>query len=94
MTKLEFSENVSAICKRPRMYTLHGTLPEVIAHLDGLGKELKMQPGLTGELVTFLSGFRKGSGKRPLVAMSFSDVRRGGDRLQRVGAAVSRIRRT
>ena len=45
MTKLQFAETVAALCKRPRMYTLHGTLPEVLAYLDGLGKGIGLQPG-------------------------------------------------
>ena len=45
MTKLEFAEIVAALCKRPAAYTLHGTLPEVLAYLDGYGKAAVVQPG-------------------------------------------------
>ena len=45
MTKLQFADTVGALCKRPAAYTLHGTLPEVLAYLDGLGKGIGLQPG-------------------------------------------------
>ena len=43
MTKLEFADTVEALCKRPAAYTLHGTLPEVLAYLDGFGKGVGLQ---------------------------------------------------
>ena len=33
MTKLEFAEIVSALCKRPAACTLHGTLPDKLAKI-------------------------------------------------------------
>ena len=63
MTKLEFSENVTAICKRPRMYTLHGTLAEVIAKLDGLGKGIGLQPGSHWGISGFFEWLRMKLGK-------------------------------
>lgn len=45
MTKLQFAESVAATCKRPAAYTLHGTLPEVIANLDGFAQGIGLQHG-------------------------------------------------
>lgn len=45
MTKLQFAESVAATCKRPAAYTLRGTLPEVIANLDGFAQGIGLQHG-------------------------------------------------
>lgn len=37
MTEFEFAEDVEAVCKRPKMYTVNGTFFEIYSFLDGLG---------------------------------------------------------
>ena len=63
MTKLEFADTVDALCKRPAAYTLHGTLPEVLAYLDGLGKGIGLQPGSHWGTTGFFNWLSKKLGK-------------------------------
>lgn len=63
MTKLEFAETVAATCKRPAAYTLHGTLAEVIANLDGLAKGFNLQPGSPWGISGFFEWLAKKLGK-------------------------------
>lgn len=42
--KLVFMEIVDALCKRPAMYTLNGTFPEVVAFLSGYACGAKVGP--------------------------------------------------
>lgn len=66
MTKLQFADTVAALCKRPAAYTLHGTLPEVLAYLDGLGKGLGLQPGSHWGTSGFFDWLSKKLGKRTM----------------------------
>ena len=63
MTKLEFAETVAALCKRPAAYTLHGTLLEVLAYLDGYGKAAVVQPGSHSGTSGFFEWLAKKLGK-------------------------------
>jgi hypothetical protein len=62
-TRLKFADSVDALCKRPRMYTLHGTLPEIIASLEGLAKGLGLEPGYHYALSPFFEWLRQKLGK-------------------------------
>lgn len=64
MTKLEFADTVAALCNRPAAYTLHGTLPEVLAYLDGLGKGLGLQPGSHWGMSGFFEWLAKKLGEK------------------------------
>jgi hypothetical protein len=63
VTKLEFADIVAALCKRPAAYTLHGTLPEVLAYLDGYGKAAVVQPGSHWGTSGFFAWLAKKLGK-------------------------------
>jgi hypothetical protein len=63
MAKLEFAETVAALCKRPAAYTLHGTLPEVLAYLEGYGKAAVVQPGSHWGTSGFFAWLAKKLGK-------------------------------
>jgi hypothetical protein len=46
MKKIEFANTVEALCKRPAMYTMHGTFAEIVACLDGYAKGAEVKDGL------------------------------------------------
>src|SRR4051794_14254148 len=79
MTKLEFADTVDALCKRPAAYTLHGTLPEVLAYLDGLGKGIGLQPGSHHGTSAFFGWLSKKLGKDTVrgdeLLLTFGDER-------------------
>ncbi len=50
MYELEFSEYVTAICKRPRMFMPVGAVGHIIAFLEGNSKGLGLQPYTHWEL--------------------------------------------
>jgi hypothetical protein len=66
MTKLEFSETVTAICHRPAAYTLHGTLREVLAYLDGLGHAVGVQPSSHWGTSGFFEWLKKKLGQKDM----------------------------
>ena len=77
MTKLEFADIVAAACKQPSAYTLHGTLPEVLAYLDGLGLALRLQPashwGTSGFFVWLAKKLGKQTTRGDELLLTFGD---------------------
>lgn len=55
--KTTFAEIVSAICRRPKMYMMHGTFGEALAFLDGYANGRRL--GSKGRSASVFSPFRK-----------------------------------
>ena len=53
--KMTFTDVLTAICARPRMYTMNGSFPEVLAHLEGYTNGAKL--GFKGRSSSYFHAF-------------------------------------